>query len=1283
MEKKIPLRPQNESFTNSQWQAIFDGNSNILVSASAGSGKTTVLVRRIIEKIRNGSQIDRLLVVTYTEAAAKEMKERIQIALQQAINSEPDLARRQHLLRQLSLLPMASISTLHAFCLTVIRRFYYLIEINPVFRLLTDETETLLLKEDVWEVVREKYYEKDQELFYQLTANFSNDRSDDGLTQLIFALYDFAKVNPDPIDWLEQLTTSYQIENDLGETFLYKKYLKQDILTKLTRVNQYYEECFRWLLELPEEEKLLKLKQLILKEQEQAKQLMNYLSSNQLEAAYQFSLTMGFDRYPSIRDEELKSIANQVKELRERNKKIIKELLIQLFALSPQEMKEVMKQTIPIVQKLSDVEKEFIKAYTEEKAKKNLVDFNDLEHFTLAILAKKTKKGWVPTEASDYYRDKFEEVLVDEYQDINRLQETILSWLKKPEETTGNLFMVGDVKQSIYSFRLADPTLFIEKYHQYGQNKDGKRIILAENFRSRKNILDFTNLIFQQLMDGSIGQIPYDQSAQLIAGAKQFLTAEDHQENQYDTELLIYEKKKELENEFEEKSSLGMSLQASEWVIEDKTEGELYVVALKIKELVGTNYIIYDKKLQTNRPVTYQDIVLLTPTKKNNLTILEVFKAVGIPIQVNDVQNYFQATEIRIMIALLQIIDNPYQDIPFVAVLRSPIVELTENELTIIRLVNKKGNYYEAFLQFNQITDSTFSVLQQKTKKFAEQLEKWREIAHKNQLAILLWTIYQDTSYLYYVGGMPAGKQRQANLYALVDRAAAYEKTSFRGLFQFIRFVEKMQEKNKDLAEPTILAEENAVHVMTIHASKGLEFPIVFVLDMTKEFNLGDLNERFIFDEQLGIGVRLLHEKNRILYDTYPFLAIRQRKLHKLLSEEMRKLYVALTRAEQKLFLVGSYNDQEALWKEWLKVADVDSVVLPIENRLQSKGNLMNWVGMALIRHRKMNEYQTEQPINKVSEIYDHQANFTLTFFTKNRIQEAFKQREMEQEKKEKKVLAKAASKEIVQKGLKKLNYQYPYEIAEHTTSYQSVSEIKRVFDDPNNQEIGKMEWQADNRMAPHTLIVNRAVEATLPQPKFIETMEQPSTAEVGIATHQLLQKMDLSETPSVEQLTVLLMELVETKVITLAVADRVNVNQIVEFYQTELGIEILTNYQNVHREKPFSMLIPADELIKDYPKNSMDDLLIHGIIDGYLEKEDSCLLYDYKTDHIYLNNEKEELQKIIKKYRGQLNLYKKALQQATNKPVKGIYLILLSIGKIIDMETEEIVEMTQPMKSN
>jgi ATP-dependent helicase/nuclease subunit A len=664
---KIPLKPSNETFTDTQWQSIFDKGDNLLISASAGSGKTTVLVRRVIEKLKSGSNIDELLIVTFTEAAAREMKERIQVALQDAVNKESDSEKRKHFVRQLTLLPMANISTLHAFCLTVIRRFYFLIDLDPVFRMLTDETESILLKEEVWEELRDACYEAKDESFYRLTENFSSDRSDEGVTDLVMSLYTFARANPNPTKWLTNLADNYQTEDGLTQNQLYKSQLKPTIIHTLEAAIQRLEIG----LQLAQIDALIeKAATLVADELAQAQQLLSYFQEDTLDLAYAQIESLSFGRYPAFRKEEQKELSEPVKIQRQTAKELV-ESVKQFFVYEPEEMLALMEQARPMVEEMGNLTQRFMENFQQRKLDKGVLDFNDLEHFTLAILRGEGQGS----EASAYYRQKFEEVLVDEYQDVNRLQEAILYWVRETDDTQGNMFMVGDVKQSIYAFRLADPTLFIDKYLAFEKAEGGRRIVLAENFRSRSEVLQFTNLVFQQLMDEEVGQIPYDDAAKLIPGFPAF-----PESNQFQTELLLFEK--------------GVEEDAD--VVDDKTEGELHLVALKVKELIQQQFEIYDKKMKASRPVSYKDIVLLTPTRKNNLVIMDIFKKFDIPLEVNDAQNYFQATEVQTMIALLQIIDNPYQDIPLVAVLRSPIVGLNEEELAEIRLMKKNGDYLEA-----------------------------------------------------------------------------------------------------------------------------------------------------------------------------------------------------------------------------------------------------------------------------------------------------------------------------------------------------------------------------------------------------------------------------------------------------------------------------------------------------------------------------------------------------------------------------------------------------------
>lgn len=1251
----IPLKPEKSNFTDGQWQAIYDTGTNILVSASAGSGKTTVLVERVIEKVKAGVNIDELLIVTYTEAAAKEMKARIERSLKETIQKERDSVVKKRYIHQLTLLPSATISTLHAFCLQVIRRYYYFIHLDPVFRLLTDETEMLLLKEDVWGELREKLYGEEEELFYQLTENFSNDRSDEGFTQLVLSLYEFARANPNPTAWLQSLKETYQVENGIEESSLYQKVLKPDILMKLHLARKNAKEMER-LVE--GEEELEKTAQIVFNESQYVKQLLEMMEKDQLEDVYHYLETMEFVRFAGAKrsaEEAIKEVAQTVKQKRDENKRLLTEMKKGLFAISPQAMIDLMSRSAKLVQKMSEVVQQFDHEYRAKKREKGVLDFNDLEHYTLEILAHfdQETETWHANEASNHYREKFAEVLIDEYQDINKLQESILYWLRNPTKDQGNLFMVGDIKQSIYSFRLADPTLFLEKYVAYEKEKDGRRIILAENFRSRKEVLDFTNLVFMQLMNTPLGQMEYDADAQLVLGYQEFPEDSYHQ-----TELLIYESGKDSTEEIEEMDE--------QFVIDDRTEGELMMVGQKIKELMESKFPIYDKKEKRNRPIRYEDIVLLTPTKKNNLVLLDVLQQFEIPLKVNDTQNYFQATEIRIMMALLSIIDNPYQDIPLVSVLRSPIVGLGENELAIIRVQDKANSFYEALLAYHQQTNVKKDIigLRQKVDQFLSRLQRWRTLARNRELMTLIWTIYEETGFLDYVGGLPSGLQRQANLHALYERAKNYEETSYKGLFQFVRFIDKMQEKDKDLAEPNLSGEENAVRVMTIHASKGLEFPVVFVLDMTRRFNLSDIRRRYLFDEQLGAGIHYIDPKLRKSFTTLPMFAIKEVKKKRLLSEEMRKLYVALTRSEEKLFLVGSYKDQETAWKEWSSVANEEEVVLSESSRLSSQ-HLMKWVGMTLIRHpdAKQDEWDTV----KIPVIFQHPAHFQIHFYQPKDFME--KQTTINELSEEKKKQPQSAT---IQRELKEayslLNYQYANQVATHTTSYQSVSELKRVFEDPDQSELHNLEIRSEKISSEHSY---RFVQNELEAPAFLNTASKVSYAEIGTATHLIMQRISLKKRPILPEIKNLLAQLVQEKAIVPEIADKIDLEAIEYFFESHLGQALIENEATVQREQPFSMLLQANEIFSNYPKDVTDSILVHGIIDGYFLTDKGYVLYDFKTDYIQDPEDKAELANVIKKYKGQLTLYQKALEESKGKKVCEVWIILLSAKQTVNLLDE------------
>ncbi|WP_412989281.1 helicase-exonuclease AddAB subunit AddA [Pediococcus siamensis] len=1248
------------NFTPDQQRAISHSGHNVLVSASAGSGKTSVLVERVIQKILNGTDVDKLLVVTFTDAAAKEMRDRIQAAINKQIRIETQTEQRRHLVAQLTKLNTANISTIHAFCLAIIRRYYYVIDLDPIFRILTDETEGILLREEVWEELRENLYESDGEIFAQLTANFSNDRSDDGFADLMFRLYDFANATSDPDAWLAALPQKYHVESDLDETAFYKNQILPAVKAQLENSLEAAQSLQTMIQNDPEN--LSKFQTVIDADVAQIQEIINdgLTDWDVLRGKLQsldFGKVLG-----GKRNDEVKNFKAHVKEARgdSKNKdgyKIKLQTLAQkYFSLDKAHLTDVLAHSEALIEELCRVTKAFKDAYAKEKRHRQILDFSDLEHFAMQILTTDTPESHAARKA---YQNQFEEIIVDEYQDINPLQEAILTSVTKAQP--GNMFMVGDVKQSIYAFRLADPHLFISKDRAYqAEDVPDERIILSQNFRSVENVDHFTNLIFEQLMDRKVGEIPYDESAKLVYGAKYY---PDNASKK--TEILIYDDADSAEKQSAE-------VKPGTFEIDDKSRGQVAVAGKRIKQLIEDGTQIFDRETKTQRLLTYGDIVLLTPTRKNNLTIVALFKRMGIPVVVNDAQNYFQTTEIAIMMSLLKIIDNPYQDIPLAAVLRSPIVGLDENELAFLRINNRTGNYFQAVTDFydhfdagegNDFQGTVF----QKISRFLAQLHHFQDIAHQNQLATLIWTIYEETGFLDYVGGMPAGQQRQANLNALYDRARSYEQSSFKGLFQFVRFIERMQKRSKDLAEVPVNSDEEAVQVMTIHGSKGLEFPVVFLMDASHKFNTDSQKGKYILDSKAGIGITYLDPESRLQIDTPQKMAILDQVKRNSLAEEMRQLYVALTRAQQRLIIVGACDSKESLLKKWETAQRSNQLLLTEATRLDTN-NFLDWIGEALIRHPRFD--QASETVLPLADLHDDPTQFEIHFQTKSELQNEDAARpEGEQkdwfsefDKAAAAVNGTALNKEAINQVL---NFKYPHQVATTTTAYQSVSEVKRLFDDPDSLEMSLSHVEPDQTLK----LQSRYVSNELTTPKFLQTTVKPKPTDIGTATHLILQEMPLTVSPTAESIQTLIEKLVQSRVIAPEVAALVDVAQIMKFFDSALGKLLLANPDRVHREVPFSLLMPAKQLFsgfKDFSDTEETQILIHGIIDGYIELADRAILFDYKTDFVQPGSPKNGVQNIIKRYAGQVNLYAAALTDILKHPVEERYLYLLSIGKMV-----------------
>ncbi|WP_137626543.1 helicase-exonuclease AddAB subunit AddA [Lactiplantibacillus pingfangensis] len=1245
------------NFTASQQAVITQKNNNLLVSASAGSGKTTVLIERIMRKIEAGTNVDQLLVVTFTNLAAKHMKQKLEnqlnAKLSTLLNDSTGAATAspvvKRLRQQLNLLGVANISTLDAFCLRLIQRYYYVIDLDPVFRLLTDNTEGLLIRDQVWGDVREKLYADQDSRFAQLTANFSNDRSDDGLSALIMRLFDFAQSTPNPTEWLQQLPAAYTIETP---TVTASAFYQQQLLPLLQETGQTMQANLTQAIAVAQtgelEDKTIKG---LTEAQQGVQTLVAQLPTASWNDLREQIATFKFGRLKkTYKDEPLRtSAAANVGQLVQTVKDQFKQLTENYFAADEAQVMAVMTGSADLVTELVHATLAFKQAFAAEKRQRHVLDFSDLEHLTLQILTSQDDSG---QGALAQLRAQFDEIMVDEYQDINSLQEKILQLLAR--QNPGNMFMVGDVKQSIYQFRLADPLLFLHKYHDYGQNPaHGDRIVLAENFRSVENVDNLANLIFSQLMDAPVGQIDYDDAAKLKYGPKDYPA-----DLAQTTSLLLYQSGKAAVETDEDAEPTTFS-------IDDPSEGSITMVAQKILALKAQDRPIYDRGTGTYRPFRYSDAALLVPTRNHNLTIIDIFKRLQIPIVVNDAQNYFQTTEIRIMMALLSIIDNPYQDIPLVAVLRSPIVGLDENQLVYLRIQNKTSDYFQALRDFyaaypGREHEAYGDQVYAKIDQFMSQLTEFRDLARRNQLVTLIWRIYDRTGFLDYVGGMPAGKQRQANLNALYERAHTYEAGSFKGLFQFVRFIKRMQEKDQDLAEAVSETETEAVSVMTIHGSKGLEYPVVFIMDLDKQFNQSDTRQSALLDREAGIGITYLDPKTRVKYPTLPRLMTQQVVSQKLRAEEMRKLYVAITRAEQQLYLVGTVESMTTAAEKWRRVMQDKTLVLDAQSRIMAKSDL-DWLGQTLIRHPDLKAYwDGEQPAYSLAE---DQTRVTIELGDATSVAPVIPQSDAPN-------TAESSAVDLVEADLdvdvdqvtqqqiqRLLNFKYPDQVATATTAYQSVSEVKRVFEDPDTALMQANPTVSVQQSRPSS----RYVTEELATPQFLQTAQAPTGADVGSATHLVLEQLPLDAPVTTAVVEQTIAALVMKTILTEPVAALIDVNSVVAFYASELGQQILATPNKVHREVPFSLLMPTWRLFDDFSKDDPNKILIHGIIDGYLETDAGLILFDYKTDHV------AQPAALLKRYTGQVKLYAAALSSMyAPQVVAGQYLYSLTQQALI-----------------
>ncbi len=1199
-------------WTNEQKQAIEEKGSNILVAAAAGSGKTAVLVERIINRILNDKiDIDKLLVVTFTNAAASEMRERILDAIYKKIEEEPSNIELQ---RQITLLNKASICTIHSFCLDVIRNNFYEINISPNFRI-GDTAEIELLKQETLDDLFEKKYFEEDEDFLKLVDTYTGYRGDEPLKELVMEIYKFIQSSPFPRKWLEEKVEEFNIK-DLSLDFAKTKWGKLILEEYEKNIDETILGLKNVKKDLDSNPELEKFSQVIRLDLENLELIKANLDS--WDKVYELSQSFSFTKWPV--DRKIQSnIKDEAKEKRDKINKKFKGIKDKIFIYTSKEAVQDLQEVYEILNLLKKVVLEFEEAYSKVKLERNVIDFNDIEHLALKILIKEEDGKYVPTEVAKKYKDKFEEIAIDEYQDSNMVQEYILTSISKGN----NIFMVGDVKQSIYKFRQAMPELFLSKYERYKLKKDKTenddlKIQLFKNFRSRENILSTSNLVFQEIMSKKLGDVEYNEDEYLNLGA-----------NYPDIENVDFAGKTEIDvinlnkNQIEEETEDTENNER----IEDSILEAKYV-AKKIQELINSNYYVFDKK-QGYRKITYKDIVVLLRTTATLAPIYEKEIAdLGMPVFSDTSSEYLNSVEIQTIISVLKIIDNPMQDIPLVTVMRSMIGGFTDNDLIEIRLADKNCNFYESILKAQvQVSEE----LRIKINNFLEKIENWREANEYLNLDELIWKIYLDTGYYNYVGLMQNGKLRQANLKMLFERAKQYESASFKGLFNFINFIDKLRLSSGDLGSAKIIGEnEDVIRIMSIHKSKGLEFPVVFLSSTGKKFNMQDLNKKVLLHQDIGLGPTYTNYEKKIEYPTLAKEAIKIVSKKEILAEEMRVLYVALTRAKEKLVITGIEKDVND---------SIDSKQKELEIYKDSTENKMN--PSLVVKYKSY--------IDWIELVYLKNKDKDIMKFNIINKKDILKDKSEEKESDIdilKEIQNRATSKENMTKIKQELEWTYKYEESVELPSELSVSKIKEL----------KKNGQNKNH--------NQNQEASFAKPNFLIEKTELTGAEKGTIMHLCLQKLNYKEEYDLEKLKRMVKSLVEKEIILPKEAESVNYNKILEFLKSDIWKE-MKEAKLVEQEKPFYFNIKANEI---YDVKSEEDILVQGIIDlYYINKYNELVLVDYKTDYVE-NNDEESLKE---KYDIQLAIYKKALEKALDRKVDKVYIYSTWLGRVITINFE------------
>ena len=1359
-------------WTQEQQNVIDSRGGNLLVAAAAGSGKTAVLVERIIQMILNSDlkiDIDKLLVVTFTNAAASEMRERIGDAISKKLDENPE---DEHLQDQLVLLNKASITTIHSFCLEVIKSNFHKINLDPNFRI-GDETECSLMKLEAIDETFDILYEQNDEEFCYLVDCYAEKRGDSNLQNLILSIYSFVMASPYPKVWLKESAEDFNITYDFD--FATSKWAKAILGTVKIQMEGIEKSLCKAIEDVYGIDELVTFTDKLKIEYEKIKEIL-YACDTSWSDAYRQISSMTFENYakgvkriPKDAPSYIKEEKDKAKKIRDNAKKSIEKIKTSVFNKNYDDLKDEIKFLYPIVKSLSDVVLMFEQIYSQKKRDKGIIDFNDIEHFALQILTETDENGDfvfdkegknIPSDIALEYREKFYEIFIDEYQDSNQVQEVILSTIAKQKEP--NRFMVGDVKQSIYRFRQAKPEIFLQKYATYDTDLSSKykKIMLYKNFRSRKEVVDSVNYIFEHIMSKNLGEIDYNEEEKLNLGAN-FEEVEDEKIILGGaTEIHLMEKKVPEVEDPDEEEEEGEDLDASQ--IEARMVGKIIRDIMRPNEN-GEIMQVFDKKLETYRNAEYKDIViLLRATSAWAPVFAEELINMDIPTYADMGQGYFETMEIQVIMSFLKVIDNPMQDIPLIAILRSPIYGFTPEDFIDIRITDKKVSFYEAmrmfvgekidlsneeeqdiaedeisdhtgneiidvnineeytddvsYLEYQNIEENSYveadmddyyqninyedfeyeneefiyndevmyesyinenvednliyeinsniegdeesqkSELELKVRRFLDDLKELQEKSMYMSTDEFLWYIYTNSGYYAYCGALPGGSQRQANLRILFERAKQFEETSFKGIFNFINFISKLKKSNSDMGSAKTLGENaNVVRIMSIHKSKGLEFPIVICSGMGRNFNTMDFRKDVLYHHELGYGPQIVDFERRISYPSIAKEALKCKINIENISEEMRILYVALTRAKEKLIITSSIKDIEQNMHKWSSNISTEKMVSKYD--ILNGKNYMDWMMPAIIKHKDLED---------IRETYNLSTSISMEDESKWSVK-TWSRDDIDFEKHEKEGIREVLNTmdlsqhdtEYYEQIEKKLNFEYPYLGVVKKAASISVTEIKKRQEEYEEQEDSLGLYKH---------------KTTLKKPKFLsesQKSEKITGARRGTIVHLIMEVLDFEKVNTESEIKAQIQDLVKRRIITEKESQVLSPRKIMRFFKSPIAKRMLSSKfvkreQKIYTQIKMNDIYLNDEIFKNNRETyENESVMLRGVIDLYFEEDDGLVILDYKTDFVDENNKKE----IIHKYKKQIEIYADVLSKLTGKKVKEKYLYLFGIDEQVKVD--------------